>query len=123
MKLENLKKLHSCLSTFLETTLNLHHPLIAEELDLVSLAINNDRGVLLKVLQLAILAITNCEKKDIFITRIMKQSQTLQTHLMFFIRNAIEKEEKPSTEGEAPKSSVSELAKLKKEKRNLAVKA
>ena len=122
MKLENLKKLHSFLLTFLETSLNLHHPLIAEELDLVSLAINNDRKVLLKVLQLVMLGITNCEKKDIFITRIMKQSQTVQTHLMFFIRNAMEKEEK-QTDSDGPKSSVSELAKLKKEKRNLAVKA
>jgi len=121
-RLANLKKLHSSLVSYLETQLKLHHPLISEELDLVSVAISSDPAVLVKLLQLSILAITHCEKKSIFITRIMKQGEALQTHLMFFIQRILEKGEKNPVEEQVMKSSVSELVKLRKEKRTLSVK-
>lgn len=95
--------------------LKLHHPLVSEELDLVSVAINADRPILIKLLQLTVLVLTNCEKKDIFITRIMKMNEVVQTHMMIFIREAMERDE-------SPKNAVSEVAKLRKERRNLNAK-
>lgn len=121
-RLANLKKLHASLVSYLETQLNVHHPLISEELDLVSVAISSDHAILVKLLQLIMLAITHCEKKSIFITRIMKQGEGLQTHLMFFIQRLLEKGEKNPVEEQVMKSSVSELVKLRKEKRTLSVK-
>ena len=115
MRLENLKKLHFALTTYLEVKVKLHHSLVSEELDLVSAAINSDRNVLIKLLQLTVLVLTNCEKKDIFITRIMKMNEVVQTHMMIFIREAMEQDE-------APKSATSEVAKLRKERRNLSAK-
>ena len=113
--MENLKKLHFSLTNYLEVTLKLHHPLVTEELDLVSVAINADRPILIKLLQLTVLVLTNCEKKDIFITRIMKMNEVVQTHMMIFIRDAMERDD-------SPKNAVSEVAKLRKERRNLNAK-
>jgi len=88
---------------------------VSEELDLVSVAINADRPTLIKLLQLTVLVLTNCDKKDIFITRIMKMNEVVQTHMMIFIREAMERDE-------SPKNAVSEVAKLRKERRNLNAK-
>lgn len=122
-RLANLKKVHSTLVSYLETQLHLHHPLITEELDLVSLAISSDHSIIIKLLQLVMLAITHCDKKSIFITRIMKQGENLQTHLMFFIQRLLEKGEKNPVEEQVMKASVSELTKLRRERRTLTVKA
>lgn len=115
LRLENLKKLHFSLTNYLEVRLKLQHPLVSEELDLVSVAINADRPTLIKLLQLTVLVLTNCDKKDIFITRIMKMNEVVQTHMMIFIREAMERDE-------SPKNAVSEVAKLRKERRNLNAK-
>lgn len=113
--MENLKKLHFSLTNYLEVSLKLRHPLVTEELDLVSVAINADRPILIKLLQLTVLVLTNCEKKDIFITRIMKMNEVVQTHMMIFIRDAMERDD-------SPKNAISEVAKLRKERRNLNAK-
>lgn len=120
-KLEILKKLHSALITYLEIELSLQHPLLSDELDLVSIAINADKSGLRKLLQLAILAITHCEKRDIFIARIRKLSESVQTDMMIFIRGTLERQERGESE-EVPRSSASEVAKLKQDKHYLAAK-
>lgn len=121
-RLDILKKLHSALVTYLETELSLHHPLLSYELDLVSVAINGDKSGLRKLLQLVILAITNCDKRDIFIARLRKLNESVQTDMMLFIRSTLERQEREESP-EMPKSCASELAKLRQEKHSLAAKA
>jgi len=120
-KLDILRKLHSALITYLEVELALQHPLLSADLDLVSIAINGDKVGLRKLLQLAILAITHCEKRDIFIARIRKLNESVQTDMMMFIRGTLERQERGDS-GEVPRSSASELARLRQDKHNLAAK-
>lgn len=119
-KLERLRKMYSSLITYLEATLQLQHPLITADLDLTPIAMHGDKSGLHKLLQLIILAVTRCENREIFIARMRKLSENVQTGMMVFIRGTLAVGETGDID-KSPKCSAAEFARLRQENYSLSL--
>ena len=58
---------------------------IVDDINLSAIARNNDKGEILKLMELIIGAAVSCEQKETYVNRIMRLDETNQAELMFFI--------------------------------------
>ncbi|CAG9321802.1 unnamed protein product [Blepharisma stoltei] len=116
LKLANLRRLKKTIDNYLDKELRVNHEKY-DQIELATIARKSGQEELLKLMELVMFAILNCEEKETFINPIMKLDEKCQTNLMIFIKNILGEDDSGSAE--ESKISSKEINRLREEKSKL----
>ena len=101
LRLENLQKLMKGLNEFYEMELQVDSSRVVDFVDLTAIAKNRDKGHLVRLLELVMGAVVQCQDKETYISRIISLNETVQAELMVFIQKIMDRLENPRSQEES----------------------